>query len=257
VKRTINNSGLTRILFEDFSLEIAKTPSDREISIQIKWDLQYLNLSKSADVTLELASRGVSIRVALGKFGDGQGTFSDQLKVGEETPTLRAELYVSEWQSGIKRIIASAAPVVIVIGQHSGASNPLLPVKLVQQLEVLWRLDCSSGKPTLEVSNQVQGAVSQGWFIASVLPQVVREVFITIALDRADLDNEPAQEWERVFIGLGMDSSFLQNKPDGEVDYGVFVNDTLEIGDRLAESFTRDFGLLKIANGEMHSGVEG
>ena len=255
MKRTINNTSRKRIEFVDFNVMVSKQPGVIGHVAQLEWKLDYLGLPEQADVVAVISGRGLDRRFELGRVGTGTGSQAFAIGETEENPSVRVELFVSEWQGQLRRILASSASRAIVMGDISGGSQSLLPVKLRSDLVRLWNLDYSTGTPILEVSNKVLGAANAPWFKLAVLPQVLKNIYLQLVIDSQTIDEDVEKHWIEYFKMLDLDVEAAQETyTPGDFNFDS-IADLFDESEMAVDLFTQKFNLLQtdLDNGESGS----
>jgi|GEM_PF-3038439 len=242
MKRTINETGRKRILQEDFTMNLGRPGPHDPLKLEVEWNLNYLGLPQEAELWLHCVARGVNLRFFCGPLGAGIGETSFDLELTVSSPVLKVEMFVSEWQGGVKKILASAAPVTILLAQ-AGSKNSFLRVNAVSDLDVLSRVSFETGEPILEVPTKHVGSVSEKWFMASVLPQVVREVYLAMALNHQTLDEGPRENWTAFFKGLGIGTRDFLESDEKTID-GDHISDAFIGADEAAKAVAVKYELL-------------
>lgn len=241
MKRTVNFSGRKRILADDFHLIFRENKgSAAGHNVEIAWDLTQLELPSDSQLFLECAGRGQFYRFNLGEVGVGIGEASKPLGSVRDLSSIRAEVFVTAADGQVSRILASSAPVSVALGEDStSTSKSILALRVEPRLEVMWRVNYSEGMPVLEVSQRFGSVHSEDWFFPTVLPAVVREIYINVSLGIFEMEDESIQDWVTYFEGLGFKIAAVVADPDS-IDAGQLTT-VFNAADDLARKFSENF----------------
>jgi len=219
-RRVLNFTSRTTI---DMSrVQVVASNDENQGFLQVhKLDLSGYGIPDGCPVILEaMTRRDGKIRMALGVTP--QPELARKLKVDPIFfSSARIRLNILD-ASGSGRIVASVEDVDIDIPETSGLRSLLPTLEVVTLVHRVWRLRVDGDGFCLEINKNfplIGEVVRSPEFLAIVMPDVVRQIAISIGDDNCPIPEPLKNKWERLFSSIYRDpNNYRKDDPETWAD---------------------------------------
>lgn len=203
--KTLNSTGRQRITMDMVSLSPRMDGPNR--SVDVSWNLETLALDPTADVIIEVSITGQTMRTLVGKLGDASGSHEAKVPFLRDAKSAKAKILVSKPNAtGIRLILATTSLISVLFEKEpEGAESPL-PIQLKEDLNTVWELDYSTGKPVLWIANKngiYSRLKSDPIFFPTILPGVIKEIAFKLLSSPSSFESNSGV-WVKFFRTLGL-----------------------------------------------------
>ena len=203
--RTLNSTGRQRITMDMVSL-IPKMDGPHR-SVNVSWNLGTLSLDATADVIIEVSITGQTMRIQAGKLGDATGSHEAKVPFFRDAKSAKAKILVSKPNAtGVRFILATSSSIPVLFEKEPEGGESPLQIQLKDDLNTVWELDYSTGKPVLWVANKngIYGRLkSDPIFFPTILPAVIKEIAFKLLTSPSSFESNSAV-WVKFFRALGL-----------------------------------------------------
>lgn len=203
--KTLNSTGRQRITMDMVTVTPKMDGPNR--SIDFNWNLDRLALDPTADVVVEVSITGQTMRTLVGKLGGAAGSHEAKVPFLRDAKSAKAKILVSKPNdTGVRIILATTTSISVLFEKEpEGAQSPL-PIQLKEDLNTVWELDYSTGKPVLWVANKngiYSRLKSDPIFFPTILPGVIKEIAFKLLSNPSSFESNSGV-WIKFFKTLGL-----------------------------------------------------
>lgn len=176
-------------------------------SINVSWNLGTLDLDPTADVIIEVSITGQTMRIVAGRLGHATGSYETKVPFLREAKSAKAKILVSKPSAtGVRLILATTSSIPVLFEREPEGGESPLQIQLKDDLNTVWELDYSTGKPVLWVANKngIYGRLkSDPIFFPTILPAVIKEIAFKLLTSPTSFESN-SDVWEKFFRALGL-----------------------------------------------------
>lgn len=203
--RTLNSTGRQRITMDMVSLTPRIDGPSR--SVDVSWNLETLALDPTAEVIIEISITGQTIRISAGMLGDATGCHEAKVPFLRDAKSAKGKVLVSKANSsGVRLILATTSSIPVLFEKEPEGGESPLPIQLKEDLNSVWELDYSTGKPVLWIVNKngiYSRLKSDPIFFPTILPAVIKEIAFKLLSSPSSFESN-SEVWIRFFRALGL-----------------------------------------------------
>ncbi len=245
--RRFNFTGRVKILQDSISLSISDI-NTTSVAFSCEVALQNYEFPSSANIFAQVYSKSyIRRRFSMGTIEEPMKLTSVPIPEFRNFPAFNLRIYVIDTSEHNNKILGRSSIVFSSTDEDGDGESSILPVRYVDDLEQVWKLDYDANLPYLKLNNKINGirelVNSSESFRYTVLPAVLREIlthlFIFEDNPLDDTDNEaPEGKWAKFIkdtLGKAELLETLLNEDEDETSNSL---KKFEAIDKIVEFFT-------------------
>lgn len=246
--RRFNFTGRIKILQNSVSL-LVKGISTTSVEFNCETKLEDYGFPSQARVFVEVYSKSyIRKRFPMGTIEVPLKLASVSIPEFVNFPNFNFRIYVIDARDHLNVILGRSSPLFSATDDDGIGESSILPVRYVDDLNQVWRLDFNSDLPCLHINNKIPGirelVGSNDSFRHTILPAAFKEILISLFLlsedphEEDDMDS-PQGKWAKFIkdtLGKRDDLEILLND---EEDDSVTTIEKMESIERIVEHFTK------------------
>lgn len=219
-RRTLNFTNRTKIEATHMQV-VAREDGGRGFLQVLKLDLSEYEIADGSPIVLEAKiSRYGNFRLEIG--ATPSPNLASHLEIPKEFFT-SAEVRIKVLEpNGSGKIVAFAEDVEVDIPETSGIRSMLPTLKVASFSHRVWRLKADANGFCIELNQNfphVDEVTRSKEFLAIVIPDIIRQIAISIASENCPVSQQRREKWQALFRTVHQDRNDLQNlEPENWAD---------------------------------------